>query len=222
MNSNESSVYKTLREKILNLEFKPGQELNVNLLAEELKVSRSPIRDALLRLSVDNLVDIFPQKGTRVAFLNRQIIEQERFLRITMELGVLRLFMKKLDDTCRQVCVTKLRAILLEQHASLLAGNNRAFLQKDDELHHFFYTETSNEWLWEVITTHTGNDYRIRILSYDTDYISGLVEKEHKELVDAIEKGDSEAAVKIDKGHMKNLSEILKGMVKGYPEYFSE
>ena len=55
MKKQESSVYEVLREKILSLELKQGQELNINQLAKEMDVSRSPIRDALLRLSLDKL-----------------------------------------------------------------------------------------------------------------------------------------------------------------------
>ncbi len=61
-------IYRTLRDMILGLKFEPGQELNVVDLTERLQVSRSPVRDALMKLSNDKLVDIFPQKGTRVSF----------------------------------------------------------------------------------------------------------------------------------------------------------
>lgn len=221
MKKQESSVYEVLREKILSLELKPGQELNINQLAKEMNVSRSPIRDALLRLSLDKLVDVFPQKGTRVAFLDKDIIKQERFLRITLELGVLKVFMKSLDENKRKICATKLQAILLEQHATLLDGNKKAFMQKDDELHYFFYAETKNEWLWKVLDSHTGNDHRIRVLSYNADRIANSVEKEHIELVKAIENGDSELARKVDEEHMQVLSDLLEDMNKNYPEYFS-
>ncbi len=220
MKNQESVVYKTLREKILTLELKPGQELNVNQVAEEMNVSRSPIRDALLRLSLDNLVDIYPQKGTRVSFLDKEIIEQERFFRITTELGVLHLFMKQLDESNRKIYSAKLRAILLEQSASFLAGNKKLFMEEDNELHRFFYSETNNNWLWDVVTSHTGNDYRIRILSYDAERISMLVEKEHAALVKAIEEGNSEEAFKIDETHMRNLESLLPRMMDAYPEYF--
>ena len=63
-------IYQTLRSEILSLRFKPGEELNLQLLSTQLQVSRSPVRDALMRLSGDNLVDIFPQKGTRVSLIN--------------------------------------------------------------------------------------------------------------------------------------------------------
>ncbi len=222
MKNQESVVYKTLREKILTLELKPGQELNVNQVAEEMNVSRSPIRDALLRLSLDNLVDIYPQKGTRVSFLDKEIIEQERFFRITTELGVLHLFMKQLDEAHQKIYAAKLKAILLEQHASLLSGDKKLFMEEDDALHKFFYSETNNNWLWNVVASNTGNDYRIRILSYDVERISMFVEKEHAALVNAIEEGNSQEVFAIDEKHMRNLESLLPKMIGAYPEYFNK
>ena len=69
-----SWVYDELRGKIENLVYDPGQELQLVHLSQELGVSRSPVRDALLRLERDRLVDIFPQKGPRdcaAAFCSR-------------------------------------------------------------------------------------------------------------------------------------------------------
>ena len=80
-----SWVYEELRSRIENLIYIPGQELQLDGLSQELGVSRSPVRDAILRLERDRLVDIFPQKGTRVAYLDRETILQERFLRATLE-----------------------------------------------------------------------------------------------------------------------------------------
>lgn len=94
-------------------------------------------------------------------------------------------------------------------------------MQKDDELHYFFYAETKNEWLWKVLDSHTGNDHRIRVLSYNADRIANSVEKEHIELVKAIENGDTELAIRIDEEHMQVLSDLLDDMNKNYPEYFS-
>ena len=223
MKNQDVSVYEILRDKIINLDFKPGQEININSIAEELGVSRSPIRDALLRLEIDNLVEIFPQKGTRVSFLNKDIIEQERFMRTTMELAVLKNFMENLnDESKREICATKLYSIILQQHANLLAGDKKLFLQNDDKLHHFFYTESDSQWIWNVVISHTGNDHRIRILSYNAQQIADEVENEHRELVKAVQDGDAERAVAIDRNHLTKLLEVLGTLEKNYPEYFKK
>lgn len=223
MKNTDVSVYEVLRNKIINLEYKPGEELNVNSLAEELGVSRSPIRDALLRLELDKLVDIFPQKGTRVAFLDRKIIKQERFMRINLELGVLDKFLNELtDENKRKIYITKLRAILLEQNASFLAGDKKLFLELDDKLHHFFYENSDNEWLWNVIQSHTGNDHRIRILSYNAENVANIVENEHEAIITAIEEANNEKAFDIDQKHLESLTYVIDSLCKQYPEYFAE
>ncbi|MBQ0051184.1 MAG: GntR family transcriptional regulator [Treponema sp.] len=223
MKKTESSVYEILREKITNLDYKPGEELNVNTLIEELEVSRSPIRDALLRLSLDKLVDIFPQKGTRVAFLDKNIIAQERFMRINLELGVLKKFMEiQKRDNKAEIFGAELQAILLQQHASLMGGSKKSFLESDDNLHYFFYRHSDNQWIWDVINSHTGNDHRIRILSYNAKNISDNVEAEHSALVKAIREGNVEEAVKIDEAHLMQLTTVVDSLINDYPEYFSK
>jgi len=221
MKLTEASVYEILRNKIINLEYKPGQELKVNELAEELDVSRSPIRDALLRLSMDKLVDIFPQRGTRVSFLDKEIIRQERFMRVNLELGILKLFMEKATDkNKRDIYSAKLNAILLQQQAALLDGNKKEFLESDNKMHKLFYEETDNIRVWDVMASNTGNDHRIRILSYNEKDIEGSVEDEHKNLVSAIENGEVQKVIEIDKFHLEKVNLLVDKLEITFPEYF--
>jgi DNA-binding GntR family transcriptional regulator len=60
------SVYRAIRHAILTCEFQPGQELREQILAEKYRVSRSPIRDSLLRLEQEKLVTVLPRQGYRV------------------------------------------------------------------------------------------------------------------------------------------------------------
>jgi len=73
-------IYNLLRKEILSLKFYPGKEFKINNLCEQLQISRSPIRDALMKLSADGLVDIFPQRGTRVSLIDLNLVEEEKFL----------------------------------------------------------------------------------------------------------------------------------------------
>lgn len=217
----KASVYETLRNEILNLILKPGQQLDINALAEKLGVSRSPVRDALLRLSDDKLVDIFPQKGTRVSLLNKDIIRQERFMRVNLELGVIEECMKTLDDSAkREIFVTKMQGTLVAQHASFLDNDKINFLRLDDKLHHLFYTQANCEWVWETLQSHTGNDHRIRILSYNPSGILEKVEEEHKELLESIRAKDLEKLISLDRKHLSRLYEQFDILEKNFPEYF--
>ena len=214
-------VYNQLREKIETLELKPGTELNLTELSDSLGVSRSPLRDALLRLERDSLVDIFPQKGTRVSFLDIADIRQERFMRTNLELGAVSRFMDlKLSDIEREAYITRLKAILLKQHAALIKGSFIEFLKVDDELHSTFYSELGYERVYSVLYSHTGNERRIRLLSSLAGTIANDVEVQHEEIIAAIARNDKEAVLKLDKEHLDKIEDEYPMLIEMFGEYF--
>ena len=82
-------AYQTLRSRIITMELKPGDPLNDRELAEELDISRTPMREALLMLNLARMVDIKPQSGTHVAPINLRLMEMEQFARFTLEKEIL-------------------------------------------------------------------------------------------------------------------------------------
>ncbi len=214
-------IYEYLRDKIVNLELEPGQELNISKMTEEMGFSRSPVRDALLKLEEQNLVDIFPQSGTRVSFLDTDIIRQERFMRKCLEFGALEACIRKeRTDLEMEVFVTKLRSVLLKQKAALLGQDYLEFFSSDDEMHRLFYTEADLGQCWDALASHTGNERRIRILSYKAEGVADTVEKEHSQLVDCIARRDVEGALAADRDHLTRLTDELDMLKTQFPQYF--
>ncbi|MGA8353133.1 MAG: GntR family transcriptional regulator, partial [Solirubrobacteraceae bacterium] len=84
-------VYAILRDAIVSAEFEPGQRLSESELAERLGVSRTPIREALVRLRDDRLVEIVPQLGTYVSRISRQAIDDAQFVRSALEGAAVRI-----------------------------------------------------------------------------------------------------------------------------------
>ena len=91
-------VFNRLKKEILDLTLRPGTELDLNGLSTLFGVSRSPVRDAVKELSGENLIDIYPQRGTYVSRINLKMAEDERFIRLNLELGAVPSFMKNVDD----------------------------------------------------------------------------------------------------------------------------
>ena len=217
----KEDVYDSLREKITTLSLYPGQELNVEELCSLFQVSRSPLRDALLRLERDRLVDIFPQRGTRVSYLDEDIIEEERYMRKCMELGALkRALSKERSNKEKEAFVSKLESILLMQKAYILEDNLSSFYTSDDELHHLFQIEAGLLNVWKIISAHTGNDKRIRILSFSDKTIVSSVLDEHKAIVDAIKEGKNDLAVELDEKHLAKVNKEMKELKMLFPSYF--
>ena len=223
MRETKCDVYTSLRGEITSLLLLPGTPLSIEDLCTKYGVSRSPVRDALLRLQRDKLVDIFPQKGTRVSFLDEKTVEEERFMRKCIELGVVEKCMNK-ERTEKEFSAftVKLESNLLRQEASLLEEDYGGFYSSDDELHHLFYTEVELENLYLIVDAHTGNDRRIRMLSYSDPVIIEGVKKEHRALVDAIKRKDTESVLAIERMHLEKVSKEMKDFEEQYPAYFQK
>lgn len=83
--SAREQAYQTIRSRIITMELKPGDPLNDRELAEQMGISRTPMREALIMLNIAHMVDIKPQSGTHVAPIDlkreyRQVIENYRLL----------------------------------------------------------------------------------------------------------------------------------------------
>ncbi len=214
-------VYTSLREDITTLSLLPGAELSIEELCTRYGVSRSPVRDALLRLQRDKLVDIFPQKGTRVSFLDEKTVEEERFMRKCIELGVVEKCMKKeRSDKEFNAFTVKLESNLLRQKASLLEENYSDFYGSDDDLHHLFYSEIGLDNLWSIVDAHTGNDKRIRMLSYSDSSITDGVMEQHIALVDAIKERNTDSVLSVLRMHLEKVTREIKDFETQYPTYF--
>ncbi|MFE4722608.1 GntR family transcriptional regulator [Streptomyces sp. NPDC056728] len=108
-------VHALLRARITSLELLPGAPLSENELAAELDVSRTPVREALILLGEESLVDVFPKLGTFVSRISVDAVLEAQFMREALELAALREAVTKSGAPD----ITALRAILDAQRAAL-------------------------------------------------------------------------------------------------------
>ena len=87
--SNADYAYQILKENILYLELKPGEELKEAKIAEALQMSRTPIREAIILLKHDKLIETFPQSGTFVTKIDEKKFKYGRMLRVFVETKIL-------------------------------------------------------------------------------------------------------------------------------------
>ena len=83
--SAREQAYQTIRSRIITMELKPGDPLNDRELAEQMGISRTPMREALIMLNIAHMVTIKPQSGTYVAPIDLKLMEMEQFARFTLE-----------------------------------------------------------------------------------------------------------------------------------------
>ncbi|QTQ15437.1 GntR family transcriptional regulator [Treponema parvum] len=209
-------IYEILRSQILFLELKPGEDLNMQKLLTQTGMSRSPLRDALLRLQKDNLVEIFPQRGSRISKINLKQVEVERFMRLTMELAVVPSFAEK----CTKEHLFKMRTAIESQKIAIENKDYAGFLNNDDSFHKIIFTETGMERLWNISQNQSGNYRRIRFLSGNIPGVLNKILTEHEMIMEAFSKKDGEKALELEKAHLTKLLTELDIMTEKYPEYF--
>lgn len=211
-------IYHTLRAEILCLRFKPGEELNLQLLTEQLQVSRSPVRDALMRLAGDNLVDIFPQRGTRVSLINLKQVEEERFLRKSLEESAVKklIYQGKEDDW------HAMERAIADQVDAMGKSDFVLFLEADDAFHQAIFEAIGMGRIWKIIKGQGGNYHRIRLLSfYEKNVIANIID-EHRRMLAALQAKAVDTILALQNNHLSKLLQETESIVAHYPTYFTK
>lgn len=210
------AVYHSLYKNIINMTLPPGAIMSEKDISERMEVSRTPVREAFIKLSKDGLVDIVPQKGTIVSKIDMRRVEEERFLRETLECGVLEVFMKsKTEDS-----IYRFKKNLEKQKKVLKNKEYDKFMEYDNLFHKIIFDETNKNMCWNIIENASGHYYRIRLITSWMEDISYNVIDQHQEFIDRIIDNDFEGAKKTLKHHIRKL--IIEGdeIYEKYPKYF--
>lgn len=208
-------AYRILRRNILLLDMVPGEHINEKDISIRLGLSRTPVREALLELCRERLVEIYPQRGTRVALMDSRLVDQGRFLRETVELALLELACKKITDEE----ILQLEQNLREQEAEAEKGDIINFFLKDNEFHRQLFTVCNKETVFDAIgiyLPHFMRERMLRLSMFDTKEL--LVD--HHNILNAIKRGDCHTAKRYLSEHLDHVMCDQQLLLEGFPQYF--
>lgn len=209
-------VYSALRDAIVSSEFHPGQRLSETELAERLGVSRTPIREALVRLRDDRLVEIVPQLGTYVTRISHRAVGDAQFVRESLECAAVRVAAERATPED----VDALQAIIKRQREAFKDADVDRFYVFDDELHRSLCDLSGHVVAWSLSQRASGHLNRIRRLSMTLPaYIDEMIE-EHVLVIDAVRNGDPHAAEQALRQHLQMVIASLPDIERTHPEYF--
>ncbi len=212
------SVYYSLRKNIISVNFKPGEVLSIKDISEKLNVSRSPVRDALIKLGKEGLVDIIPQKGTSVSKIDLKRVDEERFLRKSLEENAIRLFIK----TYKESDIALLKNNIEMQKQALNNNDYIFFLDCDDNFHSVFFQSIDKNMCWEIVQSMSGHYRRVRLMSLWDDTILSHVVAQHQEMIESICDKNFEKAIEVSQKHLSKISKEETELIKKYPDFFKE
>ncbi|MDZ5076606.1 GntR family transcriptional regulator [Nesterenkonia sp. HG001] len=212
--SERHHVYDQIRGRIIDLELLPGTAISENELARALGVSRTPIREALLLLTKESLVEVFPKVGTFVSRVDPRRVAEAQFLREAVELASLRTLVEPFDDSVLE----RLRQNLADQ--SDVGGDVRRFFVLDEEFHRGLMALAGHEGSWSTVASAKGHLDRARMLGIqEMPRVDSFVE-EHRSIFDAVVAGRFEEAGRRLAAHLRVVFDDIETIRAKSPELF--
>ncbi len=222
-NSIQEAVYQILRDGIMGLTLEPGTGISTQEMATRLNVSRTPVREAFIRLQREGLVNMLPQRETIVSKIDVQHAQQESFLRTSLEFAIV-------EDAVTNIsayALEKLKKNLDKQNECYHMNRVDQFVKIDNQFHEIIFNTANHAFAWEVITGNTGHFDRLRVFYTEKHGIMSNVIEEHWAILKALEEKDSEKLRKSFERHFvssntKMEKQLLTTLAKEYPQYFSD
>lgn len=203
-------VYRVLKGNIMCLELKPGELLSEAELAKKLNVSRTPIREVLIKLKAEKLIEVKPQAGTYVSLIAWNLIEEAVFIRYNLE-----------KEALKEACENFSEDILMEMEKCLFAqkliaqkGDNLIeFHNLDKEFHKLLFVGINKSNVWESICNISTHYNRMRLLAEMKSNKEFLVDQ-HITYLDIIKNKKSDIIEDVVSTHIKEPVEQWKKLIK--------
>ncbi|MFC8238211.1 GntR family transcriptional regulator [Streptomyces sp. NPDC057284] len=211
-------VHELLRSRIISLDLEPGAALSENDLAAELGVSRTPVRESLILLGEEGLVDVYPQLGTFVSRIRERDIASAQFIREALECAALR------DGVTRATAhdVAELRALLVAQTEAEQREDPEAFFRLDEQFHARLMAAGGHAEAWPVVSQAKAQLDRARRLSLPLTQQLSLLISQHTAVVDQLEQHDPHGADQALRGHLRQVFTDVETIRAQHPELFSD
>ena len=199
-------IFETLRKAIISGDIKPGERLMEVSLANQLGVSRTPVREAIRRLEAEGLVTMTPRKGTHVAELSVKDIMDVLEVRTVLDKLATNLAAKRMQPS-------QLKALenVHKQYITCVEKNNiEGAIKKDVEFHDIIYAASGNPRLVAVAGSLREHIYRFRVIYMSGgDPIAESVLNEHEEILAALKEAQCDLASELAEKHIRNQMETI-------------
>jgi DNA-binding GntR family transcriptional regulator len=215
-NSLNDVTYNKIREDIMNMTLEPGMDVSVQKLSERYGVSRTPVREAVVRLQQSGLVEIYPQRKTVVSKIDLKRVREEWFIRTSLESAVVDEFIRR----CSELVADTMQELINKQKKYMDKKYFREFYFKDNRFHQLIFETAGEELSWYTIEEVASHYNRIRLLYGKMEGVQQSDIDKHVNMVAAARKRDAEGMRKIVVDHSNTLLERVQSMSKQYPQFF--
>ncbi|PIE55118.1 MAG: hypothetical protein CSA35_01395 [Dethiosulfovibrio peptidovorans] len=192
-------AYQAIKSMILSKKLTSEQFLSENDLAKKLNISRTPVREALLRLKSEGFIRIIPHKG---AVINEVSIVEAREI-FDMRMAIEEFVVRNVADQLEPEHFAILDRLIDQQEQASAAKDLESYLAADSEFHDFFLRLYRNRVIWDAVLHVRQRFLTVGISVLVTPKDIEISLQYHKDMVEALRRGDVEEAVRITHDHLK-------------------
>lgn len=219
-NSLNQITYDQLKKDILTFSLRPGDTVSAAKVAERYSVSRTPAREALVKLESEGLVDIIPQSKSVISRIDLNKARQEWFIRTSLELSMV----DQLFEHINKESISKMRKYNALMHEAGEKARDHEncyqYMMADNNFHAVTY-QVAGEYLAANVIANTMAHYsRLRFLTDLDDFYQNRTVTGHSKLIELLEAGDKEGYRSALKVHLGYILTDIEELVKAYPDYF--
>jgi len=211
-------VFETLRGAIIDGTLKPGERLMEVQLADEMGVSRTPVREAIRKLELEGLVLMIPRKGAYVSGLSSKDIADVFEVRASLEALAAGLAAERIAEEELEA----LNRFMVEVTIHAEVGDLEKVIQSDTDFHDQIYRASRNNRLVQIINNLRDQIQRFRSASLAHPGRIKETLQEHKKLLEAISDRDITLAAVLAREHIENAESIMMEALRGRPEILDE
>ena len=213
-------AYQTVRRRIITMDLKPGDPINDRELAEELGISRTPMREALIMLHIAHMVTIKPQSGTYVAPINLKLMEMEQFARYTLEKEVLNRVRGQITAPQEAMYRQNIEAYRILEASTDIPQREMKLLDLDNSFHRMSFELCGMEEHFDYMLSTLQHVERIRKFSLQTNENKSVCAA-HTRILEALLHGSAEDVGEALEAHLSRYKQSVEEAQRTHPDYFT-
>ncbi len=207
-------AYWKIKQMIVSNRLAPGTLLSIDDFVQWLTISRTPVREALLRLQSEHLVEILPQRAIRVTDITQAEVRDVFVVRELLECAAV----EHASQTIPVDLLSELDAQMVSAESQLKAEKSGPFVETDLILHNLINRYSGNTLVTELLTLILDRAKRIQVFSgtESGEENAKAVTAEHRAIIDALRRREGDAARRLLAQHLRNAAQRILNQVRSH------
>jgi DNA-binding GntR family transcriptional regulator len=217
-NTLSTQVHAVLRSEIISGRLAPRAMLSEQEIAAGFGISRTPVREAMIKLAEEGLVEIFPQYGSFVAPIKLRDVFDSQFTREALECAAVEKAVERLDAALEK----ELKAVIARQRTLQRPQQRELFFRADEDLHMLILRIAGHGNAWHFVEGAKGQMDRVRHLAISIARKQPAILAEHEAVVDRLLARDRNGAVDAMRTHLRAILRTIEMLRNERSDYFAD